>query len=92
MSNRSFTKGFSNKVLESLERDVRRQVQRQAGQLLIIPGPAEIRKAITDTFQGQAVEIKDGTILKMIPKLQENFRYLQIESMALDLYFNSPLW
>ena len=71
MSNRSFTKGFSNKVLESLERDVRRQVQRQAGQLLIIPGPAEIRKAITDTFQGQAVEIKDGTITTAIEKARK---------------------
>ena len=71
MSKASFEKGFSNKLLQSLEVDVRRQVQRQQGQLLVIPGPKEIRKAINDTFPGQTIDIKPGTITGAIEKARK---------------------
>jgi|TARA_R110002153_G_scaffold221986_1_gene374373 hypothetical protein len=80
MSNTAFESGFSNKLLKSLEKDMRRAVQRQSGQLLIIPGPKEIKKAIADTFPGQSIDVKEGTITTAIEKARQRAKGFQ------DLY------
>lgn len=54
----AFKQNFSNKLLDRLETEMRRSVEKQRGQLLIIPGPAELKSAVADTFGGQ-IKISD---------------------------------
>jgi len=67
MSTSSFKKNFSNKLLERLEVEMRKKVERQKGQLLIIPGPDQLKKAVIDTF-GQDVEITTSQYSSAIEK------------------------
>jgi len=50
MSSASFKKNFTNELLQRLEIEMRKKVERQKGQLLIIPGPDQLKKAVIDTF------------------------------------------
>lgn len=71
MSLSNFQKGFSNRVIDKLEVEARREVEKQSGQVLILPGPKEIRKAIQDTFGDQDLGIKEGTITTAIAKARD---------------------
>ena len=70
MSTSSFKKNFSNKLLERLEVEMRKKVERQRGQLLIIPGPDQLKKAVIDTF-GSEVEITSSQYSSAIEKGRE---------------------
>ena len=67
----NFKANFSNKLLDKLEVEMRRSVEKQRGQLLIIPGPKELKKAINDTFNNQ-VEISDYHLAAAIKKAREH--------------------
>lgn len=67
MSAANFKKNFSNKVLERLEIEMRKKVERQRGQLLIIPGPDQLKKAVIDTF-GTDVEITPSQYSSAVEK------------------------
>ena len=70
MSASNFKKNFSNKLLERLEIEMRKKVERQRGQLLIIPGPDQLKKAVIDTF-GSDVEITPSQYSSAIEKGRE---------------------
>lgn len=67
----TFKASFSNKLLERLEVEMRRSVEKQQGQLLIIPGPNELKKAIQDTFNNQ-VEVSDHHLRTAVQKAREH--------------------
>lgn len=50
MSNRNFSQRFVNPLLAKLEQEARTRIEAQSGQLLIIPGPLELKKAVSETF------------------------------------------
>jgi hypothetical protein len=52
MSNRNFSQRFVTPLLIKLEQEARKRIEAQSGQLLIIPGPIELKKAVTETFSG----------------------------------------
>ena len=70
MSSASFKKNFTNELLQRLEIEMRKKVERQKGQLLIIPGPNQLKKAVIDTF-GKDVEITDSQYSSAIKKGRE---------------------
>ena len=53
MSNRNFSQKFVSPLLAKLEQEARKRIEAQSGQLLIIPGPKEVKKAIEETFSGR---------------------------------------
>jgi len=80
MSNRSFSQKFVNPLLARLEQEARKRIQAQSGQLLIIPGPKELKKAVEDTFGG-TIQISEYHYKEAIiaaraeaSRLQEGFK------------------
>lgn len=71
----NFKANFSNKLLDKLEVEMRRSVEKQRGQLLIIPGPKELKKAINDTFNNQ-VEISEYHLAAAVKKAREHAKRL----------------
>jgi hypothetical protein len=71
----NFKANFSNKLLDKLEVEMRNRVETQVGQLLIIPGPKELKKAIDDTFNNQ-VEISDYHLAAAVKKAREHAKKL----------------
>lgn len=71
----NFKANFSNKLLDKLEVEMRRSVEKQRGQLLIIPGPKELKKAINDTFNNQ-VEISDYHLAAAIKNARDHAKRL----------------
>lgn len=76
MSLSSFKASFSNPMLERLQQEARKDVERQQGQLLLIPGPLELKKAVTDTF-GDAVYIPEYHYTQAVKKARERAKGLQ---------------
>jgi hypothetical protein len=67
----NFKANFSSKVLDKLEVEMRNSVEKQRGQLLIIPGPEELKKAINDTFNNQ-VKISDYHLAAAVKRAREH--------------------
>ena len=76
MSLSSFKANFTNPMLERLRQEARKDVERQRGQLLLIPGPLELKKAVTDTF-GDTVYIPEYRYTRAIEKARERAKGFQ---------------
>lgn len=76
MSLSSFKSSFTNPMLERLQQEARKDVERQRGQLLLLPGPLELKKAIVDTF-GDGVDISDYHYAKAVEKARKRAKGLQ---------------
>lgn len=76
MSLSSFKSSFTNPMLERLQQEARKDVEKQRGQLLLLPGPLELKKAIVDTF-GDGVQISDYHYAKAVEKARKRAKGLQ---------------
>lgn len=76
MSLSSFKQNFTNPLLERLQQEARKDVERQRGQLLLIPGPLELKKAVVDTF-GDQVNISDYHYTKAVEAARDHAKRLQ---------------
>lgn len=98
----NFEKNYANKMLDRLEQEMRAKVEKQRGQLLIIPGPKELKDAVEDTFDGH-VEISDFHYASAIrearehaARLQESFkkrhsvRFAAVENVIIDNRMGLP--
>jgi len=97
MSVSNFQQNFSNKLLDKLETEMRKSVEKQSGQLLILPGPDQLKKAVLDTFNNsivisdyhyaKAVEKGRKQALKLhnLFKVKSRDRYLAVISKLPDL-------
>jgi hypothetical protein len=63
-------------MLERLQQEARKDVERQRGQLLLLAGPLELKKAIIDTF-GEGVQISDYHYAKAVEKARKRAKGLQ---------------
>jgi hypothetical protein len=76
MSLSSFKSSFTNPMLERLQQQARKDVEKQRGQLLLLPGPLELKKAIVDTF-GDGVQISHYHYAKAVEKARKRAKGLQ---------------
>jgi hypothetical protein len=63
-------------MLERLQQEARKDVEKQQGQLLLLPGPLELKKAISDTF-GDGLQISEYHYAKAVEKARKRAEGLQ---------------